>query len=391
MITKTLYQKFLLLIPVMLLAGCVEPYQLQTNNFEQAIVIEATITNELKNQEIKISKTYRLEENGPTFETGAHVYLTDDQGTNYEFEEQSDKYVSVVPFQAIAGKRYLLNVVLSDGKTYQSAPEVLTATNQIESIMPAVITNNEGERGVQFGVSSFDPTGNSKYYRYEYEETYKIIAPYWKAVDLIYNMVTNQFEFVVKQTESRTCYSTKLSNDILITATSGLSEDRITNFPVRFISTQDPIISYRYSVLVKQYIQNLESYTYYKTLRELSGSESLLSQNQPGFFYGNIKNVDNPAEKVIGFFDVASVSKQRIFFNYTDLFPDEPLPPYFYDCDLYQYDVALDDPRTALIAALANHQLFYYQNEGTVYSMVLPGCGDCTSFSSNVIPDFWED
>jgi hypothetical protein len=56
-------------------------------------------------------------------------------------------------------------------------------------------------------------------------------------------------------------------------------------------------------------------------LKELSGSDGILSQNQPGFFFGNIKSVENPNEKVIGYFEVSSVSSQRIFFNYEDVFP----------------------------------------------------------------------
>jgi len=376
--------------------SCVEPYQLETTNFEEAIVIEATITNELKNQEIKLSKTYKFEENGPAFETGAHVSLTDDQGTDYEFQEQSDKYVSTAPFQAVAGRSYTLNIVLADGKSYRSTPETLTATNTIESVVPQVFTTPEGARGVNINVSSFDPTGNSKYYRYEYEETYKIIVPFWRAYNLFYNDMAGDFELVLRDSETKTCYSTSYSNDIVLTTTNGLSEDRVDNFPMHFISDQDAKISYRYSILVKQYIQNLEAYTFYKTLKDLSGSESLLSQNQPGFFFGNIKSVENPNEKVIGFFDVSSVSQKRIFFNYTDLFPGEPLPPYFYQCTPIEFDTAANtspnpSPKDHLIAALLDNSLLYYDQNGPTYIMVFPQCGDCTSFSSNIIPSFWED
>ena len=45
---------------MILLFGCTEPYVLQTSNFEEALVIEATLTNEFKKQQIKLSKTYRL-------------------------------------------------------------------------------------------------------------------------------------------------------------------------------------------------------------------------------------------------------------------------------------------------------------------------------------------
>ncbi|MEZ0131763.1 DUF4249 family protein, partial [Flavobacterium sp. LBUM151] len=97
--------------------------------------------------------------------------------------------------------------------------------------------------------------------------------------------------------------------------TIGLSEDRI-NLPIRFIDIKDPIIGERYSIIVRQYVQNLESYTFYKILKSLSTSTSLFSQVQPGFNYGNLKSANDPNEKIVGYFEVSSVSSKRIFFNF---------------------------------------------------------------------------
>ena len=88
------------------------------------------------------------------------------------------------------------------------------------------------------------------------------------------------------------------------------------------------MIRNRYSILVKQYVQSLAAHTYYETLKEISDNGSILSQTQPGFFRGNISSVDNPREKVIGFFEVSSYSEKRIFFNFSDLFPKTPAPEY---------------------------------------------------------------
>jgi hypothetical protein len=390
---KLFYNKVsFLLLCCFIVSGCTDPYKLQTNTFEEALVVEATITNEYKKHEIKISKTYRFEDNGPTFESDADVYITDNAGNQFEFEEQSGVYVSTTEFQAIPGMEYQLNITTSDGKSYTSTNETLTAVNEIESLIPTVTTKN-GERGVQINVNSYDPNGNSRYYRYDYEETYKIIAPKYisnKAVVL----GPQEIGMEPRTTEARTCYSTKKSTDIILSSTNGFNEDRV-NYPMRFISNQNYIISHRYSILVRQYIQNLASYTFYKTLKELSGSESILSQNQPGFFYGNLKSLENPNEKVIGFFEVSSVSSKRIFFNYADLFPGEALPPYYTDCTdqiskfCFNYQ---GDPECAgdtIIGNITLNTLLFYYLDGAYYHMVPTPCGDCTSFSSNIIPSFW--
>lgn len=44
------------------ITSCTEQYAFKTTDFESALVVEGTITNELKNQTIKVSQVYQLEE-----------------------------------------------------------------------------------------------------------------------------------------------------------------------------------------------------------------------------------------------------------------------------------------------------------------------------------------
>jgi Domain of unknown function (DUF4249) len=398
---RRLYPNIILLLLLgVVLSGCTEPYALQTNTFESALVVEATLTNEVKNQQIKITRTYRLETGAPTAETGAEVNVTDSEGNNYPFLETDGVYVSTNPFQAVAGKTYRLNIVTREGKTYTSTSESLTPVNPMQQVT-ASVQEKDGQRGASINVSAFDPSGNSQYYRYEYAETYKIIAPEWDDErTILAPFVPGEPQgilIVPREGETKICYNTQNSNDIIQTTTVGQNEDRV-NFQVRFISNKNYIISHRYSILVRQYVQNLAAYTFYKTLKKISGNGSLLSQTQPGFFFGNLRCEDNPAEKVIGFFEVASVSSQRIFFNYADLFPGENLPPYIADCKIREFKNCFDtfDPEckgAALISVIGSNDLLYVDSDGsqTFFFMVKPPCGDCTTFASNIRPDFWID
>lgn len=394
---KNLTSLAILLFASLSIIGCTEQYALQTTTFEEALVVEATLTNELKYQQIKISKTYRFEEDGPTSESGATVYVSDSDGNQYDFQDNFGSYLSAIPFEAVPGKSYTLHIVTSDGKSYTSTAETLTTVNPIQNV-EATVQTVDGIRGVQINVESFDPTATSKYYRYEYEETYKIIAPRWSFFEAIRVPGIDHDNIQVQPRppgETKTCYGGSVSNDILQTSTNDLSEDRVDH-TIRFISDQNAIISHRYSILVRQYVQNLASYTFYKTLKELSGNGSILSQHQPGFFYGNMRSEDNPDEKVIGFFDVSSVSSQRIYFNYADLFPGENPPPYFTDCsiELFKFCFISTDPECrggALLSAISTGTLLYYHDSGLYYSMVAPPCSDCTRLGSNIIPSFWEE
>lgn len=388
------YKIFILLLVSLINISCSENYNLQTNTYEEALVVEATITNELKNQEIKITKTSKFEDEGITVESGASVSVYDNMGNTYMFKEDSGLYVSEIEFKAEPNVEYTLSILTSDGKRYISSAQLLTTVSEIQSVIAEVVTNKEG-RGVQISVKSYDPTNTSKYYRYKYEETYKIIAPKWSDRKTV---ITGPQQIALEENslETRTCYSTKKSSDIILKNTVDLNEDRI-NFPVRFISDQNYIISHRYSILVTQYVQNLESYNFYRIIKDISSSSSVLSPKQPGILNGNIKCTTSADNKVIGFFDVSTTSSKRIFFNYEDLFPNEPIPPYFTDCSLisYKFCFGFSDPKcqgNELINGLKNNKLvFFFLNPEIDYLMVPTECGDCTKFSSNLIPPFWID
>jgi hypothetical protein len=382
-------------------ASCVDPYQMETNTFEEAIVVEASISNQLKKHTIKITKTYKLEETDPTIETGATVFVADDAGNSYDFSFQSGLYVSDVPFQAVAGRAYTLNITASDGTTYQSSPETLTAETPIESVTANVETK-DGQLGVQISVNSNDPTRASKYYRYEYEETYKVIAPFWSpftaSVILDDEQEWSGDDIIVlspRTYEAKTCYTTNRSTELFLTTTVNLTEDHVVNFPMRFISVDDPIIQHRYSIKVTQYVQSLAAHTFYATLKELSTSGgNILDQNQPGFIYGNLHSVSNENQKVIGFFEVSAVDEQRIFFNFEDIFPNEQPPGYHYECEAYEFDSDNfgpgPNPGRTLRGFIIGGNYLYYIHYGALYYVVRAECGDCTVLSSNIIPEFWE-
>ncbi|MBF4514912.1 DUF4249 domain-containing protein [Flavobacterium sp. ANB] len=396
--------KFVFVLLCLSLGSCTEQYIFQNSaTFESIPVVQANITNELKKQEIKITRTYRLEENGPTFEKGAIVYVTDSENNTYEFEAEdfSGLYISKKPFQAVLGRTYQLNITTQDGKSYSSSSETLTPINEIQ-VEPKIETI-DGEKGVQIVVTSYDPNGKSQFYRFEYDETYKIVSPDWKPNKLILDPSNPGPDFTYlsvprDNSESRICFTTNKSDDLMLISNVGLNEDRI-NLPIRFIDIKSPMLYEKYSIIVREYVQNLASYTYYSTLKKLSSSESLFSQVQPGFNYGNLKSNDNSDEKIVGYFEISSVSSKRIFFKFRDIFIDDPYPPFIADCS---QTIELSNcfttkfcrgPQIYLIVTGSGTEYVYYAtlNKGASYVFTPAPCGDCTKISSNIKPLFWID
>lgn len=392
---------------LMSLSTCVEPFEAETLTFDSALVIDATITNEMKQQQVFLSRTYRLEADGPKPVRSAQVTVTDSQGNAYQFQEKAaGTYMSQSVFAALPGTSYKLQVTTSNGRKYESDIVELTPVAVMDQVSAERTTNQDGAEGVAIVVDASSPSGNARNYRYTYEETYKIIAPNWHPSDLRIpepppgedEAPGCDLDIVLREEEEHTCYATAPSNNIILTETNGFPEDRVSDFVVRFINRKSYIISHRYSILVRQLVQSDAAYVYFETLARLSGDESLFSQSQPGFLQGNVHSADDPEEKVLGYFDVASVTEKRIFFNYDDLFPGEALPPYISPCN--ETAPPLSNPSGCVLRPIvaSNNVRYVGSNQPGPFSpgpgpyLVVPRvCGDCTEIGSTEIPEFWTE
>ncbi len=389
---------------LLLAFNCVDPFEVQTNGFESSIVIEGTITDQNETQRILVSQTFPLDTVLMSGVSNAKVSILDSNGGVYPFtEENTGEYTSNTSFAAEAGLLYTLRVETSDGRIYLSEDTPVPAATSIENLYAERDFKDNTEEGMFIYVDSYDPTGESKYYRYEYEETYKIIAPFWSSGDInvIAGYPNPQFSIVPRSQEEQICYNTIKSNTIIQKNTTSLSEDRISKFPVRFINRDNFILRHRYSIMVKQYVQSRAAFAYYETLEKLSGSESLFSQLQTGFVEGNIFAEANRSEKVIGFFQVSTVSEERLFFNYTDFFLGERLPDFVSDCPLLSPAVIVEGGISPLLDAVEQDLVTYYDeysppDNGLIptepagpYYVVPRVCGDCTALGDNTVPDFW--
>lgn len=383
-----------------IITSCIEEIPIVTIDFNDVLVVETTLTDEFKNQKIALSRSFRFEESEPIKENNATIKVIDDDANEYNFfENESGIYLSQQAFAIEKGKKYTLSIKTQDGIEYTSSQEELPEKANIEDLIFERGFNENNEEGISIFLSSFDPSNNSKYYRFDYEETYKIIAPSWVPTDLINlgNSESPIFEFIDRPRSQQICYNTVKSNTIIQANTNDFIEDRLEKFRVHFLNRNNYIISHRYSILINMYVQNREAYTFYETLNNLSEGENILSQTQPGTLIGNVFSTNSNGQ-VVGYFEVASVDSKRIYFNYSDLFPDQLLPPYFTNCNALiapnEFPTAPGGNSPLADVLVANTHRFFEMNPNPVegagpYDLVLRPCGDCTAIGESEIPDFW--
>ncbi|MGD1945566.1 MAG: DUF4249 domain-containing protein [Croceivirga sp.] len=318
---------------------CVEELEIVDEDIdtliEDILVVEATITNELKRQVVYLSYGKGFSKDTISPVQNATVRILNDSGEIFSFvQSRPGKYLSESPFQALQGIEYQLEIE-NEGKIYQSENTVLPTSGNINRVFAEKFTNDEGVDGIGIFVDALLSEEQVPFLRYTYEETYKIIAPLWTQFDMVVLDPNFPYDFglIPRAMEKRVCYATNASNDIIQNQGIDLTGDTLDNIMVRFIPRDNPIISHRYSILVNQLVQSNEAFAFYQALKKNSTSNSIFTDVQAGFIEGNIRNARDREEMVLGYFEVANQSNSRIFLNYEDFYPEEPLPPYFINCD----------------------------------------------------------
>ena len=366
---------------------CTEPFDFETTGLESILVVEGNITDEVNTQEISLSRAHESGQ-GPIAESEAMVTVEDNQGNSFQFEELANtgKYRSLVDFGAVSGREYTLKIKTVSGESYTSVSVLLPPTADIKELK-AERTTKSGIDGVAIQVSSQGNNGEPGFFRYTYEETYRIVSFYITTRELI--IVSEnppELELVEKTREERICYNTINSNEILVASAQDLNENVVNDFQLRFIDRLSRLVTSRYSIQVTQFAQTREANSYYQNLKEFSSLENLFSQTQPGFIPSNVSSDTNVDEKVLGFFEVTAVSRARIFFNFQDVFGNSSrfLP----DCDILE-----PTPTGSDLFSIIRIGSFKYAGEtDSGAPLVAPAsCVDCTILGSNVVPDFWID
>ncbi|MFY0602085.1 MAG: DUF4249 family protein [Cyclobacteriaceae bacterium] len=130
------------------------------------------------------------------------------------------------------------------------------------------------------------------------------------------------------------CFESNESNEIIIGNSVGSSKNRVAEQPVNFVSSFTDKHRNRYAIQAKQYAINESAFGFYRKLKESSESGGSLFDQQQGTIAGNIRSLDDPSATVLGYFEVAGVSKLRAFFDFADLDERLTFPSFRFKCDL---------------------------------------------------------
>jgi hypothetical protein len=300
---------------VLLLSACVKPYEPPAirakNNY---LVIDGVInTNANGITTIVLSRSKNLVDTVSFIpELNAKIAIVSASGLVYNLfdSSQQGKYISA-PLNLNATDQYKIQIVTSNNHRYESSFVSAKATPAIDSIS---WNQDELNKGINLKVSTHDPNNQTKYYRWDFVETWqyntKEIAQ-WVNIDGYIRSLS--IDFLNDPLQTHQCWSTKLSPKIIVGNSIGLTKDVISMQPLHFIPYNDERLTIKYSILVSQYALSQDAYNYWQLVQNNSQSLGSLFDLMPSQLVSNISCISDPNEPVIGYISASSIQQKRIF------------------------------------------------------------------------------
>lgn len=369
---------------ILIFSNCVQEFDPPSQGYENLLVVEAFLSNGDTPLEIKLSRSMPIDTSAFIPESGAQISLSDDAGELYNLAELQEPgiYVYNGLLNPQIGKSYQIHISTQNGNQYESSAVTMRKTPEMDSVSFRFEERaSAGKAGVQIYVDTHDPNNNTWYYRWAWDATWIFQMPYDSY------LLWEDGQIKLREYRINNCFKYDRSTSIDISTSKNLTEDQISDFPLLYVSTESDRLNLKYSLNVKQYALSEEAYNYWKELQKVTENLGTLFDPQPSIVKGNIYNVNDENEVVLGYFDASSVSEKRIFINYKDL-PPTRFPNNFSHCTdsiVSPGQVpAMVDTNWWMVTETVNEAGF------PAFLMSSLPCIDCRLYGSITVPDYWE-
>ncbi len=250
---------------------------------KELLVVEGWVTDQDKQHWVKISRTVPFDDRSSESPvTDALVIIEDKLNNSYPLSHAQDGNYFSLPFSGMETRSYRLIVELSNGETIQSDWERLNPLMPIKRILKDFFEDQDPETGEDIEVYfpivvSSDPAEEINFYRYKGFRN---------------GILLNEPSELI------------LLNDQFVNGA-----DSLPNFIPEFRYTFDDTIKVELHSLTK------ESFDFLELLKSQTTSLGSSSGTSPATLTGNLKNLNNENEIVLGFFGASSVSTDSTIIN----------------------------------------------------------------------------
>lgn len=304
-------QATILLLIVVLLVGCIEIYEFDPGEInDRVLVVDGRFTSGGGPQTVRLSFTVPQNKIETELVRNATVLLFDEEG-NSETYFQQDAGVYVMPGNLISGevgKSYFLHIELEDGRAYRSRPAVIPPRVQATAVtlgfdqlkalnsIGNVITFPTVEVGIR---TPLPDHGKPIYLRWFVEEVYSFPEISCGPLSM-----------------PRTCYVNlpSIAQRIPLFTNENSSLMQLDSFNIGRKTMQLPSNEeFRglHYFTVHQFSITPEAFRYWSQLENITNQQGNIFDATPASVPGNVYNINDGQEIVLGYFEVSSADTVR--------------------------------------------------------------------------------
>lgn len=385
-IFKRLINNLLLFALVVLPAGCKEKFISPVPPVVTGyLVVEGVINNEGSETNIHLSRTTSLSDTSKLLEQGASVLLEDSLNNVLMLQEYSAGIFTINNLHLDTSHSYRLTIKTTNNENYQSDFVKVRYNPPIDSINWV-----RDQNGVQLFINTHDPNNNTRYYQWEFNETWEFHSPFtaglkWVITGPDYDQYYDVANRDANDPQISKCWQFNASSSISLGSSAKLVQD-IIHLPLLQIPDASWKLSVLYSVLVKQYSWSKEGFDFLGRMKKNTESVGSVFDAQPSELNGNIHCISNPGLPVIGFFNICTIRENRIFIKSSEV----PNWNYRSGCIHFAIPNISDSIKAKAIGKLPIDPILIAPGGHIVSFYVSTAeCVDCTLSGTNVKPHYW--
>lgn len=378
----------IIIVALVTIYSCQKPLDIKATDSNSNVLVVEGFINTADSTKIFLSRTVVIgNKTTANPETGATITLESATGTVSPLIEKSKGYYTSPSLVLDNTKQYRVRIKTSNGKIYLSDLTAAKVTQPIDNVGYDVTGN-----GINIYANTHDDTNNSRYYHYNYEETWEFTTKFASEYR------TNGTAIVPRTTAERIdhCYGSQPSVNIVLASTAALTQDVVYQAPITSVVSNSEKLGIKYSILVTQTALTKEAYAFWDNLRKNTEKLGSIFDAQPSQILGNIRNVADSAEPVIGYISAGTKQSKRIFIKKSDL-PTNFRLEYPFSCplDTSYYSNPNKPSVSALLIPLNSPNLPVFDLTDITrtiigFSYAHKNCTDCTIRGRVPKPSFWQ-
>ncbi len=376
-----------LLILVFSAVTCIKPFDPElSTSVQMKYVVSGGITGEEGYQTVHISVSSPVEYPDYLPLSGCQAIIFSNNDREYVLEEtKPGQYQTWMTSQDLApGTAYYLQVNTPSGDVLVSGYDTLPSGPPVDSVyylLEQHLTSDPSapDIGIQFYTDLNAGENQSRYYRWEVEETWEYHVSHAK--EFYYDGSWHQI--YPPDSSEMVCYSRNMVKNIYTLTTRNLAQNNYFRYPLHFVTGKTPRLGILYSVLVHQYALSEAAFTYYDQLRANTYELGGLYEKQPSDIKGNMQVSSGNGQEVLGFFFASHHTAKRLFVkDVAGLVMD--FPEYCNEEPLGRFGWREFGPK--------DYPVYYFYNTFGGLRILGKECVECERMGGSLVkPDFWPE